>query len=213
MIRINLLPEEYRRSDRTSPKVFAATLLAVIIVCSAFGWFALVYFGEVEELRLQHAAVEETRIGVAKRATYYDSLVRERKEFSKRSDTIRSIAKSRMLWTKIIDELIDVVNNNQERHISWFSSLAIKGGNSKVGPSVTLPAAVQGKNITRVADFYDDLKGASFYRDIRDMSLPSAKKKTSKGRYPPTSYAFSLKWTFKPAKQWVRNKVGAKPGK
>ncbi len=34
MIRINLLPEEYRRSERTSPKIFAATLVGVIVVCS-----------------------------------------------------------------------------------------------------------------------------------------------------------------------------------
>ena len=32
MIRINLLPESYRRAERTSPKVFAAALVGVLEV-------------------------------------------------------------------------------------------------------------------------------------------------------------------------------------
>ena len=60
MIRINLLPEEYRRSERTSPKIFAATLGGVILVCSVFGWFGFVYFGELGKLEAEHAAIEPT---------------------------------------------------------------------------------------------------------------------------------------------------------
>ncbi len=54
MIRINLLPEEFRRSERTSPRVFAATLMSVIAVCSAAGWFG--FEGIVAEARLAEPA-------------------------------------------------------------------------------------------------------------------------------------------------------------
>ena len=73
MIRINLLPEEYRRSERTSPKIFAATLVGVIVVCSGFGWFGYIYFGELGKLEAEHAAVAEQLGRVTETATYYDS--------------------------------------------------------------------------------------------------------------------------------------------
>jgi hypothetical protein len=35
----------------------------------------------------------------------------------------------------------------------------------------------------------------------------------SKDRYPKEAYAFTLKWTFKPAKAWRKNQADARPGK
>ena len=61
MIRINLLPAEFRKSERTAPKLFAATLAAVILVCSAFGWCGFVYFGELGTLDVEEFAVAERR--------------------------------------------------------------------------------------------------------------------------------------------------------
>ena len=54
MIRINLLPESYRRAERTSPKVFAAALVGVILVCSSIGWFGMTYFGDLDRVMIKH---------------------------------------------------------------------------------------------------------------------------------------------------------------
>lgn len=214
MIRINLLPEEYRRADRTSPKVFAAMIAAVVLSCSVFGWFGLIYFGELRALEKKHETVTNTLATESKRAAYYDQLVREEKEFSKRSDTIQTIASSRLLWTKILEELIDVVNNNTDRHVAWFTSLDIKEGNpAKQGPSVNLPGMVQGSKITAVANFFEDLEKTEFFKDVRDVSPPSAVRSISKDRYPQEAYSFHLKWTFKQARRWAKNQLAGKPGK
>ena len=212
MIRINLLPEEYRRADRTSPKVFAAMIAAVVLSCSVFGWFGLIYFGDLRALEKKHEAVTNTLTTETKRAAYYDQLVKEEKEFSKRSDTIQSIASSRLLWTKILEELIDVVNNNTDRHVAWFTSLDIKEG-SKSGPSVNMPGMVQGSKITSVANFHEDLEKTEFFKDVREVSAPSAARQVAKDRFPQEAYSFNLKWTFKPAKQWRKNQLAGKPGK
>ncbi len=214
MISINLLPEEYRRADRTSPKVFGAMIAAVVLTCSVFGWFGLVYFGELRELEKRHETVASTLATESKRAEYYDRLVKEQKEFSKRSDTIQTIASSRLLWTKILEELIDVVNNNTDRHVAWFTSLDIKEGNpAKAGPSVNMPGMVQGSKITMVANFHEDLESTEFFKDVKEVSAPNATLKVAKERYPPESFSFNLKWTFKHATRWAKNQLAGKPSK
>ncbi len=212
MIRINLLPEQYR-AERTSPKVFGAMLVAVVLTCSVFGWFGLIYFGELRELEKQHEAVRNTLATEANRAMHYDRLVADEKEFSKRSKTIQTIASSRLLWTKILDEIFEMVNNNTDRHVAWFSNLDIKGGSARGGPSVNMPGLVQGSKITMVANFHDDLEQTEFFRDVKEVSAPSAVRQVSKDRYPRESYAFTLRWTFKPAKIWAKNRPRDKRGR
>src|SRR5262245_45614475 len=112
MIRINLLPEDLRKSERTSFKLFAATMAAVIVVCSGVGWFGLVWFGELARLEEEKVAVEETLRQKKERAAYSDALEAEKKDYEVRSETIQGICRSRMSWTEVLDQLIDVVNND-----------------------------------------------------------------------------------------------------
>src|SRR5688572_25759440 len=100
MIRINLLPEEFRRVDRSSPKVFAASLVAIILVCCGGGWFGLTYFGELGELEVASKQLVETLLAKNEQAKYSDALVRERAAYETREATIRQIGASRMLWTE-----------------------------------------------------------------------------------------------------------------
>lgn len=136
MIHINLLPESYRKPERTSPKVFAAALIGVIMVCSSLGWFGMVYFGELREVGSEHKDIDETLNGVNDRAALHTKLEQEQQDFSKRSGTITSIAQANMSWTKFMDELITVVTNdgNYERHVAWFSSIQVRSSrDGKVG--------------------------------------------------------------------------------
>ena len=205
MIRINLLPEEYRRAERTSPKIFAATLLGVILVCSSFGWFGFVYLGELGNLEVKSAAVAEDLANKQKQAGYFDALEKEKKEFEKRSKTITDISSSRVLWTSILDELVDVVNNDgdTERHLAWFKSLAVSPGDGKrTGPKITMPGAVQGDNLKRMADFHEDLEHAGFFANVATKSAPEGKVETTTKKIPKESVSFGLSWVFKPTKDW-----------
>lgn len=212
MIRINLLPPEYRRTERTSPKVFATTLLGVILVCSSFGWFGFVYLGELGNLEAEESAVSEDLASKKRQVGYHDALLKEAKEFEKRSDTIQAIGKSRIVWTKIVDELIDVVNNegDTDRHLSWFKSMTVKPGDGKKkGPTITMPGWVQGDSLKKVADLHEDLEGAPFFVDVASKSAPSGVVQTNAKRIPPEALFFNLKWSFEPPKNWAKNrKVG-----
>ncbi len=207
MIRINLLPEEYRRSERTSPKIFAATLAGVIMVCSVFGWFGYVYFGELGKLEAQHAAVAEQLSRVTETAMYYDTLEAQRKDYENRVKTIQDIGKSRRLWTKFIDQVLDVVNNdgNTERHMGWFDSIEVKGARGKTGPTIQMPGAVQGDELRRVGNLHEDVENGPFFVDIAAKVDPSGTVDADKDREPPEKIKFTLKMTFKPPSKWVKN--------
>ncbi len=213
MIRINLLPEQYRRAERTSPKIFAALVVGVILVCSSVGWFGFVYFGELGNLEVEEIAVNEDLTNKQKQVAYFNDLQKEKKDYENRSRTIQSIGQSRILWTKIIDELFDVVNNegNSERHVGWFRGISVKAGNARVGPTVNMPGWVQGSTMDKVADFHEDLENAEFFKDVRSKSAPSGVLETNAKMVPPQSQFFNMSWTFHPTSKWQKNKkAGAK---
>lgn len=206
MIRINLLPEDLRRAERTSPKVFAATVLSVIVCCCALGWFGYIYFGELQELELEHARTQEQIGSLKERVAYHDALQTEQKDFEQRKQTIQEIGKSRVLWTKIIDEMIDVVNNDNDvdRHRAWFRSMTVKDGkNAKEGPSVSLPGWVQGDAYRAVADFHEDVARAPFAKNVKTKSVPTGKRNDDPTRKPSESLFFTLDLDFQPPEKWV----------
>lgn len=213
MIRINLLPDQFRRSERTSTKIFATMLVAVISVCSAFGWLGLTYFGDLGELENRHRELEDQLASLKDRCAYCDALEAEKAEYEKRSSTITEIGQSRMHWTEVLDQIFDTVNNdgNTDRHMTWFKSIQVQKGDAGRGPSISLPGAVQGREIKRVSDFYDDVSAAKFSRDVNDMGMPSGTRETDPKRNPQEALAFNLKFTFKAPKDWVRNQKTAKP--
>lgn len=206
MIRINLLPEEFRRAERSSPKVFAAMLVSVMVVCCAFGWFGYIYFGELGRLEVEHIEVSERLTNLNKQVAYHDALSKERADFQQRAKTIETISKSRVLWTKVLDEMIHVVHNDgdTERHRAWFRSMTVDDGRGKNGPTVSMPGWVQGSELRHVADFHDDIEQASFYKNTKEKSLPSGDINEDPTRTPKESLFFNLKWTFKPPQNWEK---------
>lgn len=207
MIRINLLPEEFRRSERTSTKLFAAMLAGVIVTCSALGWLGLTYFGELGQAEAEHRRLEDHLAGLAPRLTYHEALSKERTEYEKRSKTIQDIAKSRMLWARLMDQVFDVVNNdgNTERHMAWFRGMTMVSGQGGKGPTVTLPGAVQGGQMKKVADLHEDMEHADFFRYMAESTMPQGIKEVDAKRDPPESFAFTMKWTMHEPKKWPGN--------
>ena len=202
MIRINLLPADLRRGNRVSPKVLAACFGAALAVSGAVGWFGLVYFGDLgaaeENLRVVEAKLAE----LGKKVTYHDQLDANKKDYALRVQTIQDISKSRRVWSKFLDELIDTVNNNgdAERHVAWFTGITMKN-DPKKGALVSLPASVQDSDKSRLANFHDDLAVAPFAKDLLSKSDPNYKVDMDEGRTPPAAMNFKLDLQFKPTVQ------------
>jgi hypothetical protein len=158
-------------------------------------------------MEVEETAVQEDLANKNKQATYHDALEAEKKEFEKRSSTIQAIAKSRVIWTEVLDQVIDVVNNDGdiERHLAWFTALNVTAGDGKSkGPGVTMPGFVQGNMIKKVADFHEDFENSPFFPNVALKGPPSGVVDVNPKKIPPESMSFGLNWTFKPSKDWVR---------
>ncbi len=200
MIRINLLPVDLRRGNRISPKVLAAAFASAIAVSGAVGWFGIVWFGD-----LGHAeqGLQEVEAKLAERETrvaYHDQLEANKADYATRVQTIQDIGRSRRLWSKFCDELIDVVNNNgdTERHLAWFGSITVKPDPQK-GPTVTLPSSLQDDDSSRIANFHEDLEAAPFAPEVSFKSDPAWAVERDNSRVPQLSLNFPMTIQFHPS--------------
>lgn len=218
MIRINLLPVELRRGTAISAKLLITMVASCLLVCAAVGWFGLVYFGDLGEVEGEEREMATQLTDKTRKGAYYDKLEANLKDYTNRVQTITDIGKSRRLWSKFCDELIDVVNNNNdiERHLGWFDSLTIKT-DPKKGATVKLPGAVQGGEMFRVANLHEDLEAAPFVKDLIAKSQPGGKIDLDKTRTPAESFRFDLSMQFAPtvieAKPVKKDKKAAEPKK
>ena len=208
MIQINLLPEEYRRRERTSIKVFATILGAVVVACCSAGYLGHVYFQEYQTLVSERESQQEKLRNIEGLAKYDDRLVAEIKEYEKRSKTIQQIANSRVLWTRLLDRFIDLVNNegSTERHMCWFDNLKVGDTRGAAGPRMTLAAFSETASWKKQADFLDDLQNDElFFTDFDKITAPGGVVTENTKREPVEAISFKLELQMKHPKQWLAN--------
>lgn len=137
MIRINLLPEEYRKKARTPFKMMLAVSAAVAINATALAYWAWMTFGITAELSTELSVLQLEMDGLSPQVVYHDALDTEIKFHSSRETTLAEVTLNRVLWTKVLDEVIDIVHTGGEgvRHFIWFDDLTVKqdagGGRSR----------------------------------------------------------------------------------
>ena len=212
MITINLLPQEFRRRDRTSPKVLAAVMGGVLLVTSSAGYLGYRWFGVLAEKEQEKTRLEENLRNLEQSAAYQEALVKEAAEYQKRSDTIQQISESRVLWTRKVDQLIDIVNNDgdTERHTVWFKNLTIRPGDGKAaGPALSLRAYSQTDQFAKVANFLDDVKRHDFFKDFRTISAPGGRVAVDPKKFPQETVEFPFDLSMKGPKEWERNREAA----
>ncbi len=200
MIRINLLPAEYRRGNRISPKLLATAFGSALAVAASIGWFGIVYFGELGELEREDVAITAELQQKRKKGEYYDKLEVNRVDYQTRVQTIQDIGRSRRVWSKFVDELVDVVNNNgdTERHLTWFDSMSVRTDQRSRAATITLPGSVQGNEMAKVANLHQDVEGAPFFNDVASKTAPGGKVDIDRTRVPAESFKFQLQLNMKP---------------
>ncbi|MCK5943586.1 MAG: hypothetical protein KAI24_16505 [Planctomycetes bacterium] len=199
MIRINLLPADLRRGSRLPARVIAASFAAALLVSAAVGWFGLVYFGDLAKAEQELASVQNQLDSRSGRVTYHDQLVANQKDYSLRVQTIQEIGNSRRVWTRFMDDLLDVVNNSgrTERHLAWFDGIQVKG-DPKLGSTIKMPGNVQGDESDRVANFHEDLAAAAFATELKTKSDPTWQLELDESRIPAAYLRFPMELQFQP---------------
>lgn len=194
MIRIDLLPPEYRRAERTAPAVFLATAGLVAFACVALFGVGYVWFGVVGKARGETEMAQDHLDNIKPRAEYSDRLESEKKDFSARLLQIKEFSDSRVLWTKKLDVLASLVDSPPEAlpHTAWFGSLQMEMSTGrKMG--LTLKGSSETGEIRRVSNLHATLKDTPvFFDGFVGISNPAGKVVVDEEYEPKESCEFEF---------------------
>ena len=132
MLKINLLPQEYRVVDRTPMGTFLMVVTCTVLTVSSLSLAAYLYFSYLKGAEAQRDIAKEEYENLAPMAKYADDLEKEKTEYIKRSQVIQEIETTRILWTRKLDQLAEVINNRGDikRHWVWLKEFKMKMGGS-----------------------------------------------------------------------------------
>lgn len=203
MITINLLPDRYRRDERTSPRLLAATLLSVICVSGSLGWLGLTWFGDLAAAEAQLGELKDQMSQLKPSVDRHAALTAEQADFQQREKTIQQISDERMVWTPIIDEIIDVASGSDpSMHTVWFDDLTITPpARKKGGPKLKLPSRAQGGDVRKVVNFREDIESRDFFQFVAEESQLEGKTDNDADRQPSAFTKFTYELTFEAAKK------------
>lgn len=219
MIRINLLPEEYRKTTRTPIRLMASIALIVAVNAGLAAWLGYVHFNVELQVESEKNTVQSEMGGLKPQLDYFAALDSESKQYKSREQTLSSITKSRICWTKKLDELIDVCSRggDGERHLVWFDDLQVV---QNLDPKAKVPGTVSAgghsgsEKFAQVANFLEDLEGSSFISDFEPPAAPEGTQtQVDESLVPPVAWAFPLKLKMKPRDDSAGKPAAPKPGK
>lgn len=203
MIRINLLPEEYRKKAGTPIKMLVALAGLVAVNAGLLSWWGWTVFGIHAKVDSERATLQLEMDGLAPQVTYYHSLETESKQYKSREKTLASITADRISWTRKLDELIDVANagGDGSRHLVWLDDLNVTqatDANSKNFGSVRAAGHSGSEKFAQVANFLEDLETSAFIDDF-DRPAPPEGTQTlvDETLVPPVAWAFPLSLSLK----------------
>ena len=178
MIRINLLPEEYRRRARTPIKLMVAMSVAVAVNSSLLAYWGWMTFGVAAEIRTEHNVLQLEMDGLTPQVNYHNDLDGEMKFHALRESTLAEINMNRILWTQKFDELVDLVNLGGDgvRHYIWFDDLTVKqepGGRNGNFGSLKASGHSGSPKWDQVANFLEDVEDRSISNFIETFSAPA----------------------------------------
>ncbi len=208
MIRINLLPEEHRKRTRMPVKRLAAVAAVVAVNTCLFAFLGHLHFAVANEVEGIHSGHQLDMDSLKPQVAYHDALATEIKLFSSREKTLSDITKNRVLWTRKMDQMIDVVNaGNDVDHFVWFDDVSAqtqrprRGRTSKSFGSFEANGHSGSDAWNRMANFLDDVVDknlTTFIDDFDTLNRPQGRKDdTDEDLIPAVNWVFPLKLTLR----------------
>lgn len=219
MIRINLLPEEMRKREKTPLSRIVVTLVGTFVIVTGASVYAYAHFGLLHEARSRLDRSRSELASLEPEAKYADDLLREKKDFDKRSEIIQTIGNSRILWSRKLDQLFDITHNggDADRHFVWLRSLSMKPTSAKDTSSsgtLVMGGFSATSKLQKLSDFHADLKSSAFFDSFSEIDNPSGKVSDFKDNLTPSSawdFTFNLKLKPTAPDKSAGGKTAAKP--
>lgn len=176
MIQVNLLPEEFRRPDRTPMPLFLTVVFGIISVAILGMWlFAL--SSSLQNLEEANEQLQGQKATWSQRATVVDKLNREISTQKKRQNTIIGISLSKIMWSQKLIQLSRILDNDFEDF--WIRNMTMT--QTAKGGTLVLTSLCQGEDFARVSDFRNRLKNnPNFWYHFKAIRAPVIRRQGNK---------------------------------
>lgn len=204
MINVNLLPPEYRKVERTPVLRFVTIICGVILSTSAIGAFIYVHFGVLVKVVSEREKLQETYHSRQQGQRRSMALEREAKEYMKRRKTIEEIGNSRLLWSKKLDELCDLVDDHGDtkRYEVWLKQIHTLPASKHSAGGLFIKGFSGGSEMNRMSNFNLAIKKSGFFEDFASIDPPEGKAvKFSDKKVPHSAWSFDFNMKLKPFNQ------------
>lgn len=196
MIQINLLPDELRRASRSSPRALVLLFAASVLCFGGLGTAGFLWFNVRADKQARVDIAQEQLDNLTPRAKYADTLAKEKSDFEKRNKTIGEIAASRIVWTRKLDRLGEIVSrdSSQRGHRVWLDSVSIDSRSETSRPGVELKGFSAGADLDSVSNFHEDLShDPVFSEGFVAFTSPESKLGDEEAEFePPMKREFSF---------------------
>lgn len=125
MIRVNLLPPEYRAATGTPVGRFVAIVLGVVAVVGTGCWYAYTHFVQLQRVKEVKALRDEEATSKERQKERSLALQREIDEYQQRRRAIQAINRNRLLWSRKLDQFFDIVASRESPYNAWLEELEI----------------------------------------------------------------------------------------
>jgi len=219
MITVNLLPEEYRRRAKSPIGIIAAISAAVLLNASLFAYWGYLHFGVSANIATTRDVLQADLNGLKWQVDYHKSLEAEIATRSKREQTLSQITKNRVLWTKALDEMVDIVHAGREGvdHFVWFDDVQANVRTDKRDHGYLKAQGVSGsEDYDQVANFLEDLEDPSLSTLTgvfnRPADLQATLNAADETLIPSVTWSFPLNMSLLSPEDRVKNRESAEGG-
>lgn len=212
MTQINLLPPEMKKRERTPLAVFLPFIACLVITLTVAAATAWVRFDQLADATNRRVQMESLVAQKQPQLKYEKDLLTEETTYRQRADTIRNIADSRILMTRRLDELFDLVEaGKDEGYLIWLTSLkttpAAQNGRVLRGPkgpessgqlSMKGFALAETDPLHSYNRFHARVKQSRMFRlGYNDIGKPKGKVNVfTDGRFPSKGWSIDLPMTM-----------------
>lgn len=206
MIRVNLLPQEYRKAEATPLKQFFATVgAAVVLALAGVGW-AYVHWGVLVPTRQDKENIDSTVNTQKPQVQDSKNLASALQELKDQYSKIDKVAENRIIWSRKIDEVWEVVVSPTpaNKYEVWLKGLSGRlTGAVKSGGDVQFGGTSSGPQVFKMADFHDAVKASEFFKDFSEITYPYGTREELVGadREPKEGWTFQFTMQLKPMKE------------
>ena len=218
MISINLLPDEYRKTEATPIARFLAIVIGAVIVTSGLVTYGFVHYSKLKGVRDVRIEAEAEYKNKKAQADVSRALQAEISGYEARRKAIQQIASNRLMHSRKLDEFLDIVHNRNDRstYFVWLNGLRVspprvtRRGKAVSGGGFTFDGfaeATEAASLSRVTKFREALRKDAFFKDFSTISMPNFKyHEWDDGLEPGAAGRFSFTMGLKPLGQQGKRK-------